>query len=110
MALNPEQITRIGLGSVDYPKGEAVLGKYGWHVLELVLDEDGNWNDELVQTNYMHANETEMITILSKNFDLEFELETSWDEFRQYLNQFGKPGKDITGSLNGQGFEDLMST
>ena len=109
MAFNPKEIKRIGLGSVDYPRGEAVLGKYGWHVLELVIDEKGNWNDELIQANYMHANENEMITILSKNFELEFEIEASWNEFRQYLEQFGKVGKDITGSFNGQDFEDLMS-
>jgi hypothetical protein len=109
MAFNPEQIRRIGLGSVDYPRGEAVLGQYGWHVLELVLDQAGHWNDDVVQTNFMYAAPSEMISMLSRNFDLEFEIETSWDEFRQYLDQFGKVGKDITGSFNGQDFEDLMS-
>ena len=109
MAFNAELIKRIGLGSIDYPEGEAVLGKYGWHILELILDDEGNWNDKVFQTNQMNATTEDVITKLSKSFYLEFELDAPWKEFKSFLQQFGKIGKDITGSFNGEDFEDLLS-
>ena len=109
MAFNAELIKRIGLGSIDYPEGEAVLGKYGWHILELILDDEGNWNDKVFQTNQMNATTEDVISKLSKSFYLEFELDASWEEFKSFLQQFGKIGKDITGSLNGEDFEELLS-
>ena len=109
MAFNAELIKRIGLGSIDYPEGEAVLGKYGWHILELILDDEGNWNDKVFQTNQMNATTEDVITKLSKSFYLEFELAAPWEEFKLFLQQFGKIGKDITGSFNGEDFEDLLS-
>jgi hypothetical protein len=108
MAFDPESIMRIGLGSIDYPEGEAVRGKYGWHVLELILDDEGNWNDKVFQSNQMNATTEEIISKLSKTFYLEFELDVAWKDFQTYLTQFGKLGKEITGSFNGEDFEDLV--
>ena len=109
MAFNAELVKRIGLGSIDYPEGEAVLGKYGWHILELILDDDGNWSDGVLQSNQMNSTTDEMITKLSKSFYLEFELDVPWTDFRNYLKKFGKLGTEITGSFNGEDFGDLMS-
>ena len=109
MAFNAELIKRIGLGSIDYPEGEAVLGKYGWHILELILDDEGHWNDKVFQTNQMNASTDAVVSNLSKSFYLEFELDVPWEQFKTYLKQFGEIGKEITGSFNGEDFEDLIA-
>jgi hypothetical protein len=109
MAFDPTQIKQIQLGRADYPEGEAVLGKYGWHVLELILDDEGNWTNKVFQSNQMNATVEELITGLSKNYYLAFELDVEWSEFKVFLKQFGKPGtEELRGSLNGDDFEDLM--
>ena len=110
MAFDPSLITQIQLGSIDYPAGEAVLGQYGWHILELVIDEEGHWGSEVTLSNKMHASVDEVITFLSRSHYLAFELPVEWDDFRPYLEQFGKPGSpQLSGSLNGEDFEDLIA-
>ena len=109
MAFDPTQIKQIQLGRADYPEGEAVLGKYGWHVLELILDDEGNWTNKVFQSNQMNATVEDLIKGLSKNYYLAFELDVEWSEFKVFLEQFGKPGsRELSGSFNGDDFEDLM--
>ena len=109
MQFDSSEIKQIQLGSADYPEGEAVLGKYGWHVLELILDDEGNWTNKVFQSNQMNATVEELITGLSKNYYLAFELDVEWPEFKTFLEQFGKPGtEELRGSLNGEDFEDLV--
>ena len=108
MVFDPAKITQIQLGSVDYPAGEAVLGNYGWHTLEVILDDKGNWNDEVFLSNQMNATVEEVIKGLSKNYYLSFELDVEWLEFKTFLEQFGTPGtEELRGSLNGDDFADL---
>ena len=110
MAFDPSLITQIQLGSIDYPAGEAVLGQYGWHILELVIDEEGHWDSEVTLSNKGHASVDEVITFLSRSHYLAFELPVEWDDFRPYLEQFGKPGSpQLSGSLNGEDFGDLIA-
>jgi hypothetical protein len=109
MAFDPTQIKQIQLGRLDYPEGEAVLGKYGWHVLELILDDEGNWTNKVFQSNQMNATVEDLIKGLGKNYYLAFELDVEWSEFKEFLERFGKPGsRELSGSLNGDDFEDLM--
>jgi len=109
MQFDSSEIKQIQLGSADYPEGEAVLGKYGWHVLELILDDEGNWTNKVFQSNQMNTTVEELITGLSKNYYLAFELDVEWSDFKTFLEQFGKPGtEELCGSLNGDDFEDLM--
>ena len=109
MAFDPTQIKQIQLGGADYPEGEAVLGRYGWHVLELILDDEGNWTNKVFQSNQMNATVEDLIKSLSKNYYLAFELDADWLEFKSFLEQFGTPGsQELSGSFNGVDFEDLM--
>jgi hypothetical protein len=109
MAFDPTQIKQIQLGRADYPEGEAVLGKYGWHVLELILDDEGNWTNKVFQSNQMNATVEELIKGLSKNYYLAFELDAELLEFKSFLVQFGKPGSpELSGSFNGDDFEELV--
>ena len=108
MVFDSTKIKQIQLGSVDYPAGEAVLGNYGWHILEVILDDKGNWNDEVFLSNQMNVTVEEVIKGLSKNYYLAFELDVEWSDFKTFLEQFGKPGtEELRGSLNGDDFADL---
>jgi hypothetical protein len=50
-----------------------------------------------------------LIKGLGKNYYLAFELDVEWSEFKEFLEQFGKPGtEELRGSLNGDDFEELV--
>jgi hypothetical protein len=57
----------------------------------------------------MNATVEDLIKGLSKYYYLAFELDVEWSEFKEFLEQFGKPGsRELSGSFNGDDFEDLM--